>query len=451
MASSGKAVPASLAERVRDRLGVHVNRGDRLCVGYSGGLDSSVLLHLLASCRDSLGVGLEAVHVHHGRSALADDWVVHCQATCQDLGVSLRVARVKVEPDGRGWEAAARHARYDIFRAQPADFLVLAHHADDQAETVLLNLLRGAGTRGLAGMPEARSLGGGGPTLLRPLLEVSRQSLLQYAQQHGLTWMEDDSNLDTRFRRNHLRHQWLPALEPHFPGCRQALGRLARHMSATEVLLDDLARLDLGSPEDMDNKGLDLARLRPLTAPRAANLLRYSLRLMGVGPVPAAALDELHGQLTRVLDTADPDTSITWRCGEHTLRVWHGHLHRLPAPALPMAMPWRGEASLDFAGGLLLMHWATGQGLDKGLLSGPLSFRGRTGGERLQTDPGRPRRALKKILREAGLPPWERQGLPLLYAGETLAWVARVGPDAAYRCPPDQIGLVIEWHPPPRP
>lgn len=194
-----------LSDRVAAALRPHIPSGCRLTVGYSGGLDSSVLLHVLAELRESLGLRLSAVHVHHGLSPHADAWTRHCESACRNLEVPLIVRRIAVEPVGEGPEGAARAARYREFEMLDTDVLALAHHRDDQAETVLLQLLRGAGLKGLAAMPVARRLGD--VILVRPLLDVSRDELLAWARASRLTWVEDESNADTRLSRNALRHR----------------------------------------------------------------------------------------------------------------------------------------------------------------------------------------------------------------------------------------------------
>src|SRR3990170_773233 len=208
-------------------------RGQRVAVGLSGGVDSVVLLDLLRAAAPRHGFRLEAGHVHHGLSPRADQWVRFCRTLCRQWGVPLAVRRVKVEKRGRGLEAAARAARHAVFARHPAPVIALAHQLDDQAETVLLNLLRGAGVRGASAMPVAGRLGG--KVLLRPLLAVPRREVLAYARARGLRWIEDESNRDAALTRNFLRLRVGPLLETRFARWRERLARAARHFAHAEA------------------------------------------------------------------------------------------------------------------------------------------------------------------------------------------------------------------------
>jgi tRNA(Ile)-lysidine synthase len=252
------------------RLAAHA----RVCLGYSGGLDSSVLLHLLTGLRQPMGFTLTAVHIHHGLSVNADAWAAHCQTCCDQLGVPLSVRRVTLRPDGHGLEDAARVARQRIYAEQQAEYLILAHHLDDQAETLLFRLLRGAGVQGLSAMAEQSRLAD--KIVLRPLLSVSRADLLAYAMATGTTWIDDESNTDQTLTRNWLRHSVFPLLETRFPASRTLLARTAAQMAESAALLEELAREDL--IRVAEGEGLRLDRLSQLSAARARNLLRYWLR-----------------------------------------------------------------------------------------------------------------------------------------------------------------------------
>lgn len=454
MASTGKPAPADLPEILGAVLGAFPVAGARLCLGFSGGLDSTVLLHLLVRLRASLGFQLRTVHVHHGLSRHADDWLHHCETLCRGWAVPFQGVRVAVPRTGKGIEAAARAVRYQVYAEQAAEYIVLAHQRDDQGETLLLNLLRGSGVHGLAAMPVRRPLAGSHAQLLRPLLGVSRGDLEAYAHKHGLSWIEDESNQDSSFARNLLRLEVMPRLQSHFPGCATTLARTAEHMAESGALLDELAGLDLGADAGRDE--LELSRLGLLSRARQANALRYHLRLLGL-PVPsAAALEVLQSQIPRQREAGDAcstgDTEFQWHLGGQVLRVWRDRLYltgQLPATT-PNRLPWRGESSLGFAGGRVCFEPVEGQGISRLALVGKSVALGlRQGGERLQTQANRPRRALKKILRESAIPPWERARFPLLFVDEDLVWVAGVGVDARYQAQPGEPGWVMAWHPPP--
>ena len=380
--------------------------GERILVGLSGGVDSVVLLHALSREHRRLA----AAHIHHGLSPNADRWAAFCRRLCKRLGVPLTVRRVRVQKKGEGIEAAARAARYAALAKLPCDVLALAHQLDDQAETVLMSLLRGAGTRGASGMrPRARWQG---RTLIRPLLDVSREAILAYAREHDLAWVEDESNLSDAYARNFIRLRIAPLLTERYPRWREALARAARHFAATDADARTLLREFLAAQE--------------LRAPSEAKLV------------------EMLKQLTR----AKPDTRI-----QHdgaVLRVYRGTVRiereRDAASFRPVA--WHGEPrlSLPALGGELRFRKARGEGIDvKWVGEGALQVKLRSGGERLQPDARRPRRTLKNLFQEAGIAPWERERLPLLYCGDQLVWAPGLGIDARYRAGQKRAGLIPEW------
>jgi tRNA(Ile)-lysidine synthase len=456
--SSGlNAIRGGLEDRVASCLGRHPRAGGRLAVAYSGGLDSAVLLHLLAGLRRKLGhpfgYSLSAVHIHHGLSPNADTWAAHCRRVCAELDIPLTVMRVAVEMAGEGPEAAARSARYREFARLDVDCLALAHHRDDQAETVLLQLLRGGGLKGLAAMPEARWLEGGKMSgqirLIRPLLEISRSELETWAQIQGLAWIEDESNRQTHLSRNALRHAVLPLIERHFPGAAGILARSAGQFAEKAVLLDELA--DLDGQEALSPEGLEMKRLVALPEPRARNLLRRYLEQAGA----TLRQDGLREALRQILE-ARPDAQVELVFGDVTLRRFHGRVRAIASgeerggfPASTMGRPsfvWRGEAELALGGSGKLRFERVEAG---GIQLGPdaVSIRFRQGGERLRPDARRPRRALKDLLREAAIPPWQRDRMPLLYVGDRLAWVAGIGMDADLLAGPGEPGWRITWTP----
>ncbi len=436
MASSRKVAPE---ERLRALLGPLLTDSPCVAVAYSGGLDSSVLLHLCVR----LGVDLRAVHVHHGLSPNADAWASHCQRQCEALGVPLEVIRVEVSPRGQGIEAAAREARYRAFEGLDTDILLLAHHRDDQAETVLLQALRGGGLRGLAAMPQAARLGG--IHLLRPLLECTRAELASWARDQGLVWIEDESNADIAFARNRLRHGLLPELERHAPGASAALAIRARQFAEWADLMDNLADLDLADAR-MD-AGLSLERLGQLSRPRAANLLRRFLELQGVPPKQHALLEALP-QLTTAVPEASPRVDL----GEWTLVRQGGCAQIIPrvlsGGAGWQGQLWRGEEVVCLSpAGRLVFKSAIGEGVR--IAPGIARIQPRYGGERLRPRPGGPRRTLKNLLREAATPAWLRPHLPLVWMGDAVAWAAGVGADSDAMVGPGEPGWLISWEPSP--
>ncbi|MBM4189344.1 MAG: tRNA lysidine(34) synthetase TilS [Betaproteobacteria bacterium] len=314
-------VAAFLREQ-RDRRERRVVQGAQgawqLCVGFSGGLDSTVLLHCLAGLRAPLGLELTALHVHHGLQSEADAWAEHCAAVCADLAVPLAIERVRVVTTDKGIEAAARDARRRVFAAQPAAAILLAQHRDDQAETFLFRLLRGAGTRGLAAMRPVTPITQG-PDLWRPLLDTPRAEILGYAKDNALRWVDDPSNADAAYTRNFLRLNIVPALATRFPAVGAILARTAEQMAEDAALLDELAELDFEGACDAEG-GLSCLRLMALTPARARNLLRGWLARSGVF-IDRARLDDL---LKQALSAPDAHPEI--RIGERYLKRSRGFL-----------------------------------------------------------------------------------------------------------------------------
>ncbi|OOG27235.1 tRNA lysidine(34) synthetase TilS [Thioalkalivibrio denitrificans] len=394
----------------------------RYLVAYSGGLDSHVLLHMLAALRGSGFPEVRAVHVHHGLNARADAWVAHCEAVCERLGVPLDVLRVDARAEtGESPEAAARTARYGALEGllQSGDGLLTAHHQRDQAETLLLQLMRGAGPAGLAAMPAWQPLGAGWHG--RPMLQMGRADLEAYARAEALDWIEDDSNLDTRFDRNLLRTRIMPALRERWPALDETLSRAAAHQAETLGLLGDLARVDLENLRGEVPGTLSVMALSTLRPARIRNALRFWLLEKGLPSPPRTRLQSV---LDDVL-TAGPDAMpcVAWEGAQ--LRRYRDALHAL-APRPPhdpnLRLAWDGRTPLhiDTLGLTLTPEWLASQGVDPDK-EGPFQVAFRRGGETLRVR-GQTRE-LKKLMQERGVPPWERDRAPLVYRGEALVAV----------------------------
>lgn len=298
MAASRNKPPGNPAAEVAGFLAARLGPAEVVCVGLSGGCDSVVLLHVVAGL--GLGDRLCALHVNHGLSPHAGKWAEFCAASCARLGVRLTIEAVAVDrASGLGIEAAARNARYAAFSRCPADVLLLGHQRDDQAETLLFNLLRGSGIAGAAAIREERTHGG--LRVLRPLLGLPRSAIEAYALEHGLEWIHDESNDDTALARGFLRREVFPLLAGRFPGGEANLARATGHFAEAAGLLDELAALDWASAADGD--ALRLGVLRTLSPARQANLLRYRLRQLGWQAPVAVRLSEF----CRQLQTAGPD------------------------------------------------------------------------------------------------------------------------------------------------
>lgn len=421
--------------------------GRRIAVGFSGGRDSVALLHALAALRAETAVVPTAIHVHHGLSPQAERWVAFAENFCNGLDIPLTVVRVAVALDsGRGLEAAARAARYQAFAALPVDLLLLAHHRDDQAETLLFNLLRGTGVHGAAAMPPLRQISrpaGGELALGRPWLDVPRADIDAYRAVCGLSNIEDESNQDQRFSRNHLRHEIFPRLELRYPQVAASLAGAARRFGDAAHLLDELAELDLKLLTD--GVRLDWAGLARLAEPRQRNLLRRWLALGGESLASESALCEFLRQCRE----ASADAAVAAPFGALILRRWQGGLYRLarreeaPSPD----RPWRGESRLDWSGGRLNMVGGRGDGLRADLLGGLVELRRRQGNELIRLRPGGPRRPLRLLFQERGVPPWERSRLPFLWVGGVLAAVGGIGVAAEFQAAGEQASVSFDWVP----
>ncbi len=439
-AASAEGLPS----RVARRLGAHVRRGQSVCVGFSGGLDSTVLLDLLAGLREPLGIALSALHVHHGLSPNADGWARACEAFAAARGVPLRVARVAIDRgDPAGLEAAARVARHAALANAGTDFVALAHHRDDQAETVLLQALRGTGVKGLAAMAPARA--SGGVTWLRPLLEEPREVLAAHAKAAGLAWVDDESNAASDFGRNFIRHQVMPRIAERFPQYRESLVRLARHAAAANGLLDSLARDDAARIADAG--GLPVEGLASLDEARRANVLRHFLATRGF-PMPGEAR---LAEMARQLVSSREDARVLLRHGGRALARHRGWVvvEDIPAEA-GWEVDWNGERVVVLGPGRGEVRFgeAVGEGIARERVpAGSWRFGPRKGGERIRLHAGGPTRTLKNLLQEHAVPAWSRPRLPLLFEGDLLVWVPGIGVAASHRAAPGTAGLLPTWLP----
>lgn len=411
-------------------------------VGLSGGLDSMALLSLLVRARQHRPqLRISAVHVHHGLSDFAEEWVRHCQAACAEWAVPLRVVRVSVDRAApEGLEANARKLRYAAYTQSCAEVMVLAHHQDDQSETVLLQLLRGGGVKALSGMPVCRPLAN--RLLWRPLLSYSRQQLEQYAAAHQLRWVEDDSNADTRYRRNMLRHRIMPLLAEQLPDYRQHIARTSWHMSQASALIDEVAAADLAQGRKGD--GLDVASLLALSEVRRGFVLLAWLRERGVMTLAAERVQEFLRQLQYADAASHPclvvgDMAIVrYREALCVFRV--RNCKNLP----DVVSIFSGDvAEQDFPGWGGRLRWVQRGGIAAEVLARGVRLSPRLGGELLPQPIGK--KQVKKLLQEAGIPPLLRQQWPLLF-GDDGSLLALPGVAVSSDCY-EAEGYWPEWLP----
>ena len=443
----GAPMKNSLIAQVEVVLQRHMRRNAILRVGLSGGIDSMVLLHVLVRALHWPPSQLSAVHVNHQLSPHATSWSAFCTRYCRRLGVPLQIVKVDVRR-GNSTEAGARAARYGVFADGGTDPVVLAHNRDDQAETVLLQLLRGAGPRGLAAMPELKTAGGGMPAVLRPLLDVPRTAIAAYARTHRLRWVEDESNRDRAYLRNFLRHDVMPLLAQKVPGADVTLARAARHQAEASALLDVLAVQDLANADTTDS--LPLAPLTGLVDYRARNVLRYFLRCHGVAMPDADRLNEaLRQAITARRDArvcVDLGGGIELRRFQDALYV----VRTLPPLEQAFELTWngRGILALQQLGGTLQLARRKSAGIAARVLrTAPLTIRVRRGSEALRLGAGARQRTVRNLLQEAALPPWIRDRLPFIYIGGELAAIPGLGVDVRFQTARNESGFLPVWRP----
>ena len=463
MANSRKPRSSKLPERVIGALTPVIPAGSSILLGLSGGVDSIVLLHLLQQISPHHSWRLSALHVHHGISPHADSWAAFCADLCARYGIPLRIEHVDIAPlRAHGIEAAARKLRHAAFARQPCDFVALAHHADDQAETLLLQLLRGAGVRGVSAMPvlslpavslpnpSKRSLlagRAGAPNLLRPLLRCSRQEIIGYATANKLQWIEDESNADDSYPRNFLRHRVLPLLGEKFPAYRDTLARSTQHFAEASKLLDELAQQDATQAIHADT--LAVAALQALSISRAKNLLRYFLHSLDAPMPQAVQLDDMLHQLC----SAREDAAVCVEYDGWEVRRYQGKVYVLRAPGefdQSLVLPWHGETELDWPALNERLHFKNTQGSGIGLAKlqhAPVTLRLRQGGETLRPHPHAATRTLKNLLQEHRVPPWQRDRLPLLYYGDELVCVPGVAVAAEYQAIAEETSIEVIFLP----
>ncbi|MDH5190362.1 MAG: tRNA lysidine(34) synthetase TilS [Gammaproteobacteria bacterium] len=420
---------------------------NRFIIAYSGGMDSHVLLHAMASLRElSPDKVLHAVHIDHDLQAKSGEWSEHCQTVCKQLNISCDVIKVNARAEaGESPEAAARDARYRALLevVEEGDCLLTAHHQDDQAETLLLQLLRGGGPRGLSSMPQCNEFGVG--QHCRPLLGLSREQLHEYAREHQFVWIEDESNFDTGFDRNYLRHEIVPALKARWPAMAQTISRVASHSAEASELLDVLASMDLQAVQK--GESLSMLPLLQLDDARKRNLLRYWLRQLN-RPLPdTRQMDRI---LVDVLQ-ADEDRNpcVAWAGVE--LRRYRDHLYVVShsvSPKPDTSLEWDMKSPLRLPGnaGILRPVITTGTGLKQSLCNSvTASVKFRQGGEKLKLAGRDHTHDLKKLFQEKSVPPWERDCIPFVYLGDELAEVVGYWIGEGFSAVKGEKGIQIEW------
>lgn len=469
LAESLKQVCATIRGRSDDIL-QPLERPLQVGIAFSGGRDSMALLeaaHRLTRSRRWGGLieGLYALHVNHGISENADSWESTCRAFCDARRIPFSAYQVRVDRKGKGLEAAAREERYRALasaaRELKLDVILTAHHQDDRLETFLLQWMRGAGVDGLSGMPAVREFGENGLLLARPWLDIPRAWIEAWAKARELAWVDDESNDDTAFLRNLIRHEVLPVLDKARPGFRKAASRSVELVTEAGTVLHSVAAEDVARCTDKTRpRALKIASLLNLSVPRQALCLRAWISSYGIEPPPRATLIEALRQAKQT----HSDTALTIRLGAWDIRRWGADivLHPYAKPvrdtSKTVSFDWNGEREVELApwGGVLAFRPAEADedGFPGELLrTGPLEVRARRGGEKIKLYRLRPSRNLKHLYQAAGIPSFERGDLPLLWCGEDLIYAAGLGPEVRKLEHPDGSGRtspdrwVVSWEP----
>ncbi len=434
--------PDVLARCLRELIPAYPDAS--LCIAFSGGVDSAALLHAATElARIESRLALRAIHVDHGLQHASRAWARRCEATCVRLGVRLDVLQLEVAVrKGDSIEAEARRARYAALAnaIAPDEWVLTAHHAGDQLETVLLQLFRGAGTRGLAAMPRAASLGEG--VHIRPLLGIERDALVEYAREARLDWIEDPMNAEPRYDRSWLRHHVLPSIRERWPSVAQTVGRSAKHLGQAQRLNTELARLD--GEALMSDGRLEIAGLLSLPLERQVNVLRWWIAQNDLGSPSSARLDSILRDVVPARDDAQP--VVTWHDGE--VRRYRGRLYAMRPLPSPVGGSWLlepgGTVRMPGSGALSLIA-GSGAGISAARCPGP--FRVTLYGNPFPAHaPGSEERKLaRKVMERARLEPWLRRHAPLVYVHQDLVAIGDLWFEEEAKAGAGEDSMTIAW------
>ena len=422
------------------------NNPARIYIGYSGGVDSHVLLHLCASIT-RLKDKITAVYVHHGLQAEADLWARHCQKTAKNLGVDFKLLRVNAVANlGESPEEAARNARYDALKALIGvnDVLLVAQHRDDQLETVLLQLFRGSGLSGLSGMPESMVFGQG--VLLRPLLNITKRAIDDYARGHALSWIDDPSNFSNDYDRNFLRNAVLPLLKQRWPACDKTVARSAKHCADAQVLISALAEELFRRVFNKADKTLCISQLKSYEIARQSLVIRQWFEVHDLKMPAQAFVDCLLSEVLWAKEDRDPVLSGQGYC----VRRYRDKLYCLKqdVPKIVRNTVWPPEqTAIKLSDHQILFYQPSSAGICREQWqNATVVVKARSGGEKISLPGRKGRHTLKKLFQEAGIPLWERETIPLVYLDDKLAAVGDLWISADFYCEEKQgcIGLFLQ-------
>ena len=420
---------------------------NRYWVAFSGGIDSYVLIHLLANHRHQLGdIRLQAVHINHSLHENADQWAERCRKMCEDLKVDFVGIDVDATPrTGESPEARARTVRYEAISRliRQGDCLLTAHHQDDQVETLLLQLMRGSGPKGLSAMPKVTVFNDG--LIARPLIDTRRDVIQAYAVTQQLKWIDDDSNRDIKYDRNFIRHEVIPKLQQRWPSLSQTVSRSARYCAEAKEILEKSAQTALENINPDNSDGLSIDALQQYSLVEQKNILRYWFQLKGLSTPSSVQLDQLVEQMLTAAVDAMP--RLTWEGCE--ARRYRDRLYAMPQldDAIPQEpLLWDLTQPLDVeAAGILSAENAVGRGVAKKYIDQPLTVSFRQGGEKIQPAGRKEKHALKKLFQEAGIPPWVRERIPLIYIAGELAAVGDLYISQQFHATENEDSYIFQW------
>jgi tRNA(Ile)-lysidine synthase len=419
------------------------NANLEVLLGFSGGLDSCVLLHLLANMQTQLDFKLKAIHVHHGLSSSADEWLNFCKEKCKLLDIELYNVKVRInEKRSLGIEGEARELRYKEIMKKQKDVVALGHHQNDQAETLMLQLLRGAGLKGLAGMPEFDEE----RKFWRPMLNIKKELIEKYASENNIEYIEDESNDDINFDRNFIRKEVLPLIESRYPASIETISRSASNISEGHHLNELLAIDDSKNIMSDDGSYLFINDLNKLPNLRAINLIRWWLSFNNLLMPSKKNIKEIFRQVKYI----KKDTSLNLKISnDQVIRAFDEKLFivKMKSKLSSYHFKWSGEEEIELPNKSKLHFVKTKKGglsLSK-LGVNTLDIKGRTGGEKLKTFPDQPSRSLKYLFQKAEIPYWERDQVPLVFANEKLVAVPNLGVQFDYQSSDGEEGYQIKW------
>ena len=418
---------------------------NKFCIAFSGGMDSTVLLHVMKNIIDEKSQ-IRAIHINHNIVDNSKVWTRTCKSICKNFGIDIEIISLEVTHNGYGLEAAARDERYKKLKEilYENEYLLTAHHEEDQMETVFLRMARGTGLDGLQGINEKYSFGEG--IIFRPMLEVSKTSVMDYAKEHQLKWVEDSSNQDTHFDRNFLRKKIIPQFRERWPSIASSVSRLSQLSAQNIKILNQIAEEDIGPIANMNE--LPLAKLLDKSFERANNMLRYIILANGMS-IPS--MKTLQDGLKEMLDPETDKSVIAWK--DYCIRKYKNHLYFLSNSDLEpnkvdVRIPWEIGKTVNLGEniGTIEATFIHGDGLSIKKCKNKLTISYRQGGELIKPIGHRINKSLKNLFQENQILPWMRDKIPLIYYQDELVSVADLWFNQNYVASQNEAGFVVNWH-----